>query len=104
MVAEIWSTHDEEVQLNLRMDDFPNGLEPMKKVKLHEGVNRINFKSEAKAAGFATYHLRLSGAKQDESKKNNETVAALPSESRYPASASNCFARTGSNGSPIGCG
>lgn len=76
VVAEVWSTHEEEVALYLRQDDFPNGLEPTKKVKLHEGVNRVTFKSEAKAAGFVTYRLALKNPQHDTERSNNETVAS----------------------------
>src|SRR5262249_14634941 len=50
VVGEVWSTHEEEVTLSLQQDGFPNGLEPSKVVTLHEGPNRIPFKSEAKGA------------------------------------------------------
>ncbi len=80
--AEVWSTHSEEVTLTLQQDDFPNGLEPEKKVTLHEGVNRIPFKSEAKAAGFTTYTLRIKDPKEDENKNNNTTVATAPVKGR----------------------
>jgi Ca-activated chloride channel homolog len=82
VTAEVWSTHEEEVTLFLRQDDFPNGLEPAKKVTLKEGINRIPFKSEAKAAGFTTYTLRISSPKEDENKRNNETVATAPVKGR----------------------
>ncbi len=82
VIGEIWSTHDEEVTLSLRQDDFPNGLEPMKTVTLHEGVNRVSFKSEAKAAGFSTYKLTLRQPKEDSERANNETVATAPVKGR----------------------
>jgi Ca-activated chloride channel family protein len=82
IVGEVWSTHDEQVTLNLRQDDFPNGLEPSKTVQLHEGVNRIPFKTEAKAAGFTTYKLTLRQPKEDTEKANNETVATAPVQGR----------------------
>ena len=82
VVGEIWSTHEEEVILSLRQDDFPNGLEPTKTVKLHEGVNKVAFKSEAKAAGFTTYRLALRKPKDDAQAENNETVASVPVKGR----------------------
>src|SRR5262249_1991078 len=82
LTAEIWSTHEEEVTLHLRQDDFPNGLEPTKKVKLQEGVNQVSFKSEAKSAGFTTYKLRMEDPKEDENKLNNETVATAAVKGR----------------------
>jgi Mg-chelatase subunit ChlD len=78
LLGELWSTHEEEVTLALRQDDFPNGLEPHKTVKLHEGKNLVPFRSEAKAAGFTTYTLRLKAAREDTSQDNNETVATAP--------------------------
>jgi uncharacterized membrane protein len=82
VVGEVWSTHEEEVTLNLRQDDFPNGLEPSKTVQLHEGVNRVPFKTEAKSAGFTTYKLTLKQPKEDTEKANNETVATAPVQGR----------------------
>jgi Ca-activated chloride channel homolog len=82
VVGEVWSTHDEEVTLNLRQDDFPNGLEPTKTVQLHEGVNRVPFKTEAKAAGFTTYKLSLRQPKEDTEKANNETITTAPVKGR----------------------
>lgn len=82
ITGEVWSTHEEEVTFTLRQDDFPNGLEPHKTVKLHEGKNLIPFRTEAKAAGFTTYTLRLKEAKADTSKDNNETVATAPVKGR----------------------
>jgi Ca-activated chloride channel family protein len=82
LIAEVWSTHTEEVTLLLRQDDFPNGLEPQKTVTLHEGVNRVPFKTEAKAAGFSTYTLRVRDPKGDAEKENNVTVASTPVKGR----------------------
>jgi Ca-activated chloride channel homolog len=82
VTAEIWSTHEEEVTINLRQDDFANGLEPSKTVTLHEGVNRVAFKSEAKAAGFSTYRAALKKPKEDTEAKNNETVASVAVKGR----------------------
>ncbi len=82
ITAEVWSTHDEEVTLQLRQDDFPNGLEPVKTVKLREGVNRVTFKTEAKAAGVTTYTLRVKDPAGDVNQANNVTVAAAPVKGR----------------------
>lgn len=74
VIAELWSSHEEEVVLHLRQDDFPNGLDPTKTVKLHEGLNRVKFKSEAKLAGFVTYKLLLKQPAEDTERSNNEAV------------------------------
>ncbi len=76
--AEVWSTHAETVQLNLRQDEFPNPLEPQKTVELREGINRIAFKSEAKRAGATTFRMRLSKFAHDTVKQNNEAVMTAP--------------------------
>lgn len=80
VVGEVWSTQEQQVTLYLRQDDFPNGLEPSKTVTLHEGVNRVSFKSEAKAGGYTTYQLTLKEppAGSDTEKANNSTVATAP--------------------------
>lgn len=78
VVGEVWSTHEEEVSFTLHQDEFPNGLEPRKKVTLHEGINRIEFKSQAKRAGFTTYKLNLVAAKRDTEKANNAAVMTAP--------------------------
>jgi len=78
VTAEVWSTHEEEVMLALQQDQFPNPLEPRKTVQLHEGVNRVEFKSEVKRAKFATYTVRLIGAKGDTEKGNNSAVMSTP--------------------------
>ncbi|HTM23515.1 MAG TPA: VWA domain-containing protein, partial [Kofleriaceae bacterium] len=78
ITAEVWSTHEEEVTLALRQDEFPNPLEPSRKVKLHEGVNKIDFKSKVDRAGFATYKLRLVDPKGDTEKGNNSAVMSTP--------------------------
>jgi Ca-activated chloride channel homolog len=82
--AEVWSTHEQDATLMLQADDFPNALEPVKVVRLHEGANRIAFKSEAKAAGVTTYTLRVTPKDPtgDENKLNNTTVAAAPVRGR----------------------
>lgn len=78
VTGEVWSTHEEEVTLTLHQDDFPNGLQPRRKVVLHEGINRIEFKSQAKRAGFTTYKMKLVGAKRDTEKANNSAVMTTP--------------------------
>lgn len=82
VTAEIWSTHDDEVALTLHKDEFPNGLEPRKKVGLHPGVNRVAFKSQADRAGFSTYRLRIAEAGRDTEKANNESVMTTPVKGR----------------------
>jgi Ca-activated chloride channel family protein len=82
VTAEIWSTHEDKVTLNLRQDDFPNPLEPSKTVDLHEGVNRVAFKSEAQRAGFTTYRMRIAKAGHDTEKANNEAVMTAPVKGR----------------------
>ena len=82
VVGEIWSTHEEQVTLALYQDEFPNGLDPRQTVKLHEGVNRVTFKSQAKRAGFTSYRLKLVGKTRDTEKANNETVMTAPVKGR----------------------
>jgi Ca-activated chloride channel homolog len=82
ITAEVWSTHAETVTLSLRQDEFPNALEPSKSVDLHEGVNRVAWKSEAKRAGATTYRLRLSKYAHDTEKANNEAVMTAPVSGR----------------------
>ncbi len=82
VVGEIWSTHDDEATLALSQDDFPNGLEPRKTVALHEGVNRVEFKSQAKRAGFTSYRLELVRANHDTEKVNNVAVMTTPVKGR----------------------
>lgn len=76
--GEIWSTREDDVTLSLYQDEFPNGLEPTKKVTLHEGVNRIKFKSEAKRAGFTTYTMKLVKSHHDTETANNTAVMTTP--------------------------
>lgn len=82
IMAEVWSTHAETVTMTLRQDEFANALEPSKTVELHEGVNRIPWKSEAKRAGATTYRLRLSKYAHDTEKANNEAVMTAPVKGR----------------------
>lgn len=82
VTAEIWSTHAETVTLSLRQDEFPNALQPSQVVELHEGQNRIPWKSEAKRAGATTFRLRLSKYSQDTEKANNEAVMTAPVKGR----------------------
>jgi len=82
VTSEIWSTHAETVTLTLRQDEFPNALEPQKTVELHEGQNRITWKSEAKRAGATTFRLRLTKYAQDTEKANNEAVMTAPVKGR----------------------
>lgn len=82
LTAEIWSTHEEEVSVTLRQDDFPNPLEPRKKVKLQEGINRIRFKTEAKSSGFSNYKLTIQSPKGDAETANNVSVATVPVKGR----------------------
>ncbi len=78
VVAEILSTHEAEVTLLLRQDDFPNGLEPRKKVRLTEGVNRVAFRSEVKVGGYVSYRLVIDQPEGDADPRNNVTVATAP--------------------------
>ncbi|HVV83144.1 MAG TPA: VWA domain-containing protein [Kofleriaceae bacterium] len=78
VTAEVWSTHAENVTLSLRQDEFANALEPTKSVDLHEGINRITFKSEAQHAGATTYRLKLTKFQYDTEKANNEAVMTAP--------------------------
>lgn len=78
ITADIWSTHPETVTVTLTQDEFPNGLEPSKTVELHEGVNKVAFKSQAKRAGFTTYRLAVVAPKGDTERANNESVMTAP--------------------------
>ena len=78
VTAEVWSTEKQTVTLALQQDEFPNGLEPSKTVELREGKNLIKFKSDAKKAGYTTYHLRLSQVAHDTEKQNNQAVMTAP--------------------------
>lgn len=80
--AEVWSTHADEVTLALKQDDFPNSLEPRKKIKINAGTTWVTFKSQAKKAGFTTYTLQLSGAKEDAELANNSSVITAPVRGR----------------------
>ena len=82
LTAEIWSTHEDTVTVNLSQDEFPNALEPVKTVTLREGVNRIKMKSEAKRAGATTYRLRLSRFGKDTEAGNNTAVMTAPVKGR----------------------
>ncbi|WP_428268352.1 VWA domain-containing protein [Haliangium sp.] len=82
VTAEIWSTHEDEITLSLRQDDFPNPLEPKKTVTLHEGKNQVTFKSQAARAGFTTYRLRMDGVEHDTESANNEAVMTTPVKGR----------------------
>ena len=82
VTAEIWSTHEDQVTLSLQQDAFPNPLEPRKTVTLHEGVNRVAFKSQAPRAGYTTYRLRLAGTTRDREQANNEAVTTAPVKGR----------------------
>ncbi len=81
--AELWSTHDQEVTLALSQDDFPNGREPRKTVKLEAGRRtRVAFASEAKRAGHTTYRLRVVKSERDTEQANNAAVMAAPVKGR----------------------
>lgn len=80
--VEVWSSHEDEVTLTLRQDDFPNALDPRKKVKLEAGVNWVTFKSQAKRAGFTTYSLQMKGAAKDTEMANNASVMTAPVRGR----------------------
>ncbi len=82
VTAEVWSTHEDEVTLRLRQDDFPNPLEPQKTVTLREGKNRVVFKSQAERAGFTTYRLSLTGTERDREVANNQAVMTTPVKGR----------------------
>ncbi len=82
VTAEIWSTHEEKVTVTLHQDEFVNGLEPKKTVTLHEGVNKIKFKSQAKRAGFTTYNARILDPKRDTETANNAATMTAPVKGR----------------------
>jgi Ca-activated chloride channel homolog len=82
VTAEIWATNAGEATLALRQDEFPNPLEAQKTVTLHEGINRVAFKSDAKRAGFTTYRMRLVKVEHDTEKANNEAVMTAPVKGR----------------------
>ena len=78
VTAEVWSTEAQTVTLTLQQDEFPNPLEPSKRVELREGKNLIKFKSDAKHAGATTYQLRLAKFEKDTEQQNNEAVMTAP--------------------------
>jgi Mg-chelatase subunit ChlD len=78
VTAEVWSTEDQSATLSLQQDEFPNPLEPSKKVDLREGKNIVKFKSDAKRAGATTYKVRLSTFEKDTEKANNAAVTTAP--------------------------
>ncbi len=78
VTAEVWSTEAQSATLALQQDEFPNPLEPSKRVELREGKNLVKFKSDAKHAGATTYRLRLAKFDRDTEKANNEAVMTAP--------------------------
>jgi Ca-activated chloride channel homolog len=76
--AELWSSVAQEVTVSLQQDDFPNGLEPRKTVKLDQGTTWVTFKSEAKRAGHTTYVARLGKPPRDTEPSNNAAVMTAP--------------------------
>ncbi|MCE9572754.1 MAG: VWA domain-containing protein [Deltaproteobacteria bacterium] len=82
VTAEILSTHEDHAVLTLAQDEFPNALEPSKEVTLHEGTNRVKFKSQATRAGATTYRLKLAKVEKDTEKANNAAVMTTPVKGR----------------------
>jgi Ca-activated chloride channel homolog len=81
--AEVWSTHDQEVTLALTQDEFPNGREPRKTVKLRAGEKtKVTFTSEAKRAGHTTYKLKIARSEKDTEVANNDAVMTAPVKGR----------------------
>ncbi len=80
--AEVFSTHTEKIRVTLRQDEFPNPLDPSKEVDLKPGVNWVEFKSQAKRAGFTTFRARLASVKEDTEKANNVSVMTAPVKGR----------------------
>jgi Mg-chelatase subunit ChlD len=81
--AELWSTHDQQVTLALEQDEFPNGREPRKEIRLEAGRRtQVVFASEAKRAGHTTYRLRVVKAEKDTEQANNAAVMAGPVKGR----------------------
>ncbi|MBA3394093.1 MAG: VWA domain-containing protein, partial [Deltaproteobacteria bacterium] len=78
VTAEVWATEPQNAVLSLQQDEFPNPLEPSKRVELREGKNLVKFKSDAKRAGATTYKLRLAKFDRDTEKANNEAVTTAP--------------------------
>ena len=78
VTAEVWSTEPQTATLSLQQDEFPNPLEPSKRVELREGKNLVKFKSDAKRAGATTYRVRLSTFAKDTEKQNNAAVTTAP--------------------------
>jgi Mg-chelatase subunit ChlD len=78
VTAEVWSTEAQSATLSLQQDEFPNPLEPSKRVELREGKNLVKFKSDAKRAGATTYKLRLSKFDKDTETANNEAMMTAP--------------------------
>ncbi|HLU66839.1 MAG TPA: VWA domain-containing protein, partial [Kofleriaceae bacterium] len=83
VVAELWSTHDQEVTLALSQDEFPNPREPRKTVTLEAGrKTKVAFKSEAARAGHTTYRLKVAKADKDTERANNDAVMTAPVKGR----------------------
>jgi Ca-activated chloride channel family protein len=82
VTAEVWSTEPQSATLTLQQDEFPNPLEPSKRVDLREGKNLVKFKSDAKRAGSTTYRLSLSKFDRDTEKANNAAVTTAPVKGR----------------------
>ena len=83
VTAQVWSTHDQEITLALSQDEFPNGREPRKTVKLEAGrKTKVTFTSEAKRAGHTTYKLAVARSEKDTEAANNAAVMTAPVKGR----------------------
>jgi len=78
VTAEVWSTHDDDATLTLYHERSLDDPKQDQQVHLHEGVNRVKFKTEVKHDKSATYRLRLSKYGADTEKANNEAVISTP--------------------------
>jgi Mg-chelatase subunit ChlD len=74
--ADIFSTHETDADLTLLQDEFPNPLEPHKKVHLRAGTTAVTFRSQVKQPGATNYRLSIAHADGGAGRPENDRAVA----------------------------
>src|SRR5206468_3908544 len=79
VTAEIYASRAVDATVTLYQDDFPNPLDPRRRLALAPGRNVVAFKSEVKDPGFVGYRLQVALPPEfhDRFPRNNAAVSSV---------------------------
>ncbi len=77
VAADVYASRESRARARLYQGETLNGLDGVREVPLHAGMNELKFKSVVRVGGELTYELKLEPLGPDEFSANNEYTATL---------------------------